>query len=488
MTGPLSLIDDQRLSVEAPSSVYPDLPYSSAASFNLPAQCDSSLLTPNSTAGSPLLLPGSEFRPQYPSPGTPHKELTPPDSTNMYPFQNQFEMNSQTSQSGSPMTQPTSTPGDFGDSSSYVVDGRRTPNPPTEAYMGSFGVSDGTQAHGMQHQSSPFYMMPNAQPVDHLLRDDHSMPLDVPRNMTRSLPMHYPHHIKSEPRDGDETLFSLRSNNNYPPTTSPPSRHSRTISRVRSKRSTASRRAMPATRALVQTQEPVEEHKNCHGEEVPPLLKDGCPAEEKCIFESRWRHRHQKGQDMWNSITKDHGKMFGSKTIQKEKLQMKYTRARPKWYQWLHDDENTLRRAWWIVERERYQTILNKFIELGGSRNMNLNDKDIEAKLVELNLDQDVYISPLSETNVRRRRKMSARSLRHFDQSGIAHGLPTHGFQNMRHPDEVIHQIQMQPQWEHGSNMAPDSIQVHMPEPRAIKTEPGTAAHTRGAFDRAKKE
>ncbi|KAK7223622.1 hypothetical protein V2G26_011625 [Clonostachys chloroleuca] len=120
----------------------------------------------------------------------------------MYPFQNQFEMNSQTSQSGSPMTQPTSTPGDFGEPS-YVVDGRRTPNPPTEAYMGSFGVSDGTLPHGLQHQANPFYMMQNAQPVDHLLRDDHSIPLDVPRNMTRSLPQHY-HNIKSEPRDGDE--------------------------------------------------------------------------------------------------------------------------------------------------------------------------------------------------------------------------------------------------------------------------------------------
>ncbi|CAG9955007.1 unnamed protein product [Clonostachys rosea f. rosea IK726] len=487
MTGPLSLIDDQRLSVEAPSSVYPDLAsYSSAASFNLPAHCDSSLLTPNSTAGSPLVLPGSEFRPQYPSPGTPHKELTPPDSTSMYPFQNQFEMNSQTSQSGSPMTQPTSTPGDFGESSYVVVDGRRTPNPPTEAYMGSFGVSDGTLPHGLQHQGNPFYMMQNAQPVDHMLRDDHSIPLDVPRNMTRSLPLHY-HHVKSEPRDGDEPLFSLRSGGTYPPTGSP-SRHSRTASRVRSrKRSAASRRSMP-TRPLVQAREPVEENTNCHGEEVPPLLKDGCPAEERCIFESRWRHRDQKGQDMWNSVIRDHAKAFGSKAITKEKLQMKYNRGRSRWYQWLDDDENILRRAWWIVEKERYQTILNKFVELGGSRNMNASDKDIEAKLVELNLEQDIYIQPLDDSGVRRRRKLSDKGKRSFEQSEIAQGIPTRGFQNTRHQDEVIHQIHMQPQWEHGSLMTPDSIQVQVPERRAIKMEPGAAAHTRGAFDRAKKE
>lgn len=119
---------------------------------------------------------------------------------------------------------------------------------------------------------------------------------------------------------------------------------------------------------------------------------------------------------------------------------------------------------------------------------MNASDKDIEAKLVELNLEQDIYIQPLDDTGVRRRRKLSEKGKRYFEQSEIAHGIPTHGFQNTRHQDEVIHQIQMQPQWEHGSLITPDTIQVQVPERRAVKMEPGAAAHTRGAFDRAKKE
>lgn len=119
---------------------------------------------------------------------------------------------------------------------------------------------------------------------------------------------------------------------------------------------------------------------------------------------------------------------------------------------------------------------------------MNASEKDIEAKLVELNLEQDIYIQPLEDTSIRRRRKLSDKGKRYFEHSEIAHGTPTHGFQNTRHQDEVIHQIQMQQQWEHGSLITPDSIQVQVPERRTVKMEPGAAAHTRGAFDRAKKE
>lgn len=70
---------------------------------------------------------------------------------------------------------------------------------------------------------------------------------------------------------------------------------------------------------------------------MPPRLKSTCPEEERCIFESRWRHRHQRGQDMWDSIQEDFTKRF-NKSHGKEMLQMKFKRARSKYIEWLPRD------------------------------------------------------------------------------------------------------------------------------------------------------
>lgn len=81
----------------------------------------------------------------------------------------------------------------------------------------------------------------------------------------------------------------------------------------------------------------VEEYRNCFGDLVAPQLKPNCPKEERCIFNSRWKHRDKKGQDMWDSIQEDYYKEFGKQQC-KETLQMKLTRGRPKYIQWLDKD------------------------------------------------------------------------------------------------------------------------------------------------------
>lgn len=64
-----------------------------------------------------------------------------------------------------------------------------------------------------------------------------------------------------------------------------------------------------------------------------------------------------------------------------------------------------LRAAFKKLEKERYNLILNNFLEMGGSRNMLLSPSDIEVKIVnELKWEEAIYIDGMEEC-VRRRRK-----------------------------------------------------------------------------------
>ena len=58
-----------------------------------------------------------------------------------------------------------------------------------------------------------------------------------------------------------------------------------------------------------------------------------------------------------------------------------------------------------MVEKERYQYILERFHEMGGSRNMLLSASDIEIKIVnELKWEEAMYIDGHDDC-IRRRRK-----------------------------------------------------------------------------------
>lgn len=177
----------------------------------------------------------------------------------------------------------------------YSLDDRRSPDPP-QPYHGMYGVS------APDHRdANPYYVgmqMPMEQPMNpapnHFIKTEQALsPPDVPRSLK------------------------------------PPRKASKTPRR-------ASKSAARKGR-LEQ-----EDHRDCLGEEVMPRLKHSCPPEEKCILESRWNHRGKKGHDMWDSIMDDYERTFNKPGVGKEALQMKYKRARLRYYEWLPQDVRPL--------------------------------------------------------------------------------------------------------------------------------------------------
>lgn len=248
----------------------------------------------------------------------------------MYHHQwSQFDVNGQSSQTSSPMAHQNTVASDFLDSG-YLHEGRRTPGAPSEPYMGSYSVSDGPEP---QPISQPYYMLPHVGHGNHM----QPMPMAVHHREVPSTP------LLSDPHPGqfrqgrrgspdDQNVQGLAESQRQH-TGSPRRRPLQAPNRVK-KRTAKSRGGQARTLAA---ENPLDEHKNCLGHEVPPMLKSSCPDEERCIFESRWQHRHQKGQDMWESIQNDFKNRF-QKCPGKEMLQMKFKRGRSKYIQWIDQD------------------------------------------------------------------------------------------------------------------------------------------------------
>lgn len=305
--------------------------------FNIASQCDSNLMTPISTAASPPLQQAPKLvRQQYPPPVTPYAQVpTPPGSSKMYHHQwnNQFDMNSHTSQASSPMTTQAPIAPEF-----YISDGRRTPGPP-DPYLGAFGVSTGPEPQPIQHAGPPYYL--DVQQMDNqnamMMRDNHQMSMDrsAPPPGAPLLSQAHPSHFRPNRRLSGDNHGHADPNRHTPPSGSPRRRPTQGSTRVKKSRST--KRQSAAVRNNPQPLDPSDEHTNCYGEEAAPHIKSNCPEEERCIFESRWRHRRQRGQDMWESIQNDFLRQF-NKSHGKEMLQMKFKRGRSKYIEWLPKD------------------------------------------------------------------------------------------------------------------------------------------------------
>lgn len=237
-------------------------------------------------------------------------------------------MNGQSTQPDSSMSAPAAVPSDYIESSYLNNDGRRTPGPP-EPYMGNFGVSDGPEPHGM---NPPYYLMPP--PMDQQQQQPPPPPQHLPMPSMSLMNHHNPNHFRPRhitPEDHPSARgMSDRSVNGSPRRRA----ISSTTARVTKKKAGKARSSHTRAPGL---SDPSEEHKNCFNQELPPKLKPNCPEEERCIFESRWKHRHQKGQDMWESIQNDFKLRFG-KCPGKEMLQMKFKRGRSKYLQWIDRD------------------------------------------------------------------------------------------------------------------------------------------------------
>ncbi|ODA78408.1 hypothetical protein RJ55_05789 [Drechmeria coniospora] len=382
--------------------------YSSVSSFGIPTQCDPNLLTPTSGGSSPPLLQPRELMEQYPPPpGSPgSQEPTPPGSSRMYQqWNNHFEMHEQPSSS---MDAPANAASSF-----YLDDVRRTPGPP-EPYMGSYGVSEsGTDPVQIHSGASPYYLDGSHMGGHKLMTNHAAVDVDLHRGpgggrlLPSSCTLLSSHSTPPQHMSRVSTDSVGPRGDNAPPARSlsgSPGRSSAGVGKARKSRASRRQTGLPRRHEEL---DPSREHKNCHGEEVPPSLHSTCPDELRCIFESRWRHRNQRGHDMWNSIQTDFFNKF-HKAHGKEMLQMKFKRARSKYIKWLPKDEEILHEAWKRMERERYQTLLDVFFEMGGSRNMRLSASDIEVKVVnDLRLEEHFYMDDPHDLGIRRRRRLS---------------------------------------------------------------------------------
>ncbi|KAK2617057.1 hypothetical protein QQS21_000151 [Conoideocrella luteorostrata] len=473
-------------------SSYADLtPYSAVSSFPLSTHCEPDLLTPISTADSPPLEPGHNLMGKYPPPDSPNGQgPTPPGSSKMYHHWSAtpFEMNSHPSETSSPMPTPGHAPSDF-----YVRD-RRTPVPP-EPYMGNYGVSDPAHQAPISQSGSPYYLDQLSNQNSLLLRSHHPLPMEphcrelnrdislaAPAPLLQNVPRASPYPQPDSRRASHDVMIKTERNTSEG-AGSPsgfPRKLSGTIGNNRVRKAGSKKKSKQSSPPEV-----ADDHKNCNGEEVPPSLKDSCPPEERCIFDSRWRHRNKRGQDMWDSIQKDFYDEF-KKSSGKEMLQMKFKRARSKYIQWMDRDEEILQAAWKRVEQQRYQIILDTFLEMGGSRNMRLNSGDIEVKLVnDLKLEEHLYMDYFREIDVRRRRKLSSKkragsSRKGTDDLPMADSIMCLSPHVSHNEDDVISQVHepKSSRWDASPAGHDQIMDMQLWDSRvSMKLEPGSEPH-----------
>lgn len=306
------------------------LPDSQVSSFNYPAQCDSTLLTPISSAGSPPLHQGQKLGQQYPPPPTtPHQEHTPPNTDKMYTQWSQFDMQGQTSQTSSPMTAPAPVAPEF-HMQGYMED-RRTPGPP-EPYLGNYGVSNGPDQANIEH---PYYVP--MQPMEHattlLMRD--ASGLEPEPHHGRPLPstplLNQPHPSHFRPSRRSSVEFHHHHPDGSRSMSGSPRRKPATHGNSRVKKRPSRRQS--ASQKSSSPKDPMDEHKNCHGLEVPPQLKPSCTEIDRMVVEARWKFRNKRGNDMWQLIQDEIQSKTGKKHG-REDLQMKFRRSRLhiEWY------------------------------------------------------------------------------------------------------------------------------------------------------------
>jgi hypothetical protein len=409
--------------------------YSTVSTFTLPPQCDSSLLTPISSAASPPLHDIHQVTRHYSvAPGTPQsQECASPGNQKMYHNWSHLDLNAHNSGTSSPMAAQGPVNSEY--IGSYVSEGRRTPAPPPQQYLGNFGVSDPSESQ-MSQPETPYYPLAMTQ-LDHHsslpMRQPHHMAMetghrDIARSMAHMPSISAPAGLNSSPspqlrQEGrighDETVFMHHytdENAHRGLSGSPGRRVLQANNRVKKPRPSRRQNRNP-----VKTQDPAAEHKNCYGQEVMPTLKPETPAQERCIWEARWKHRYSKGQNMWDNIWSEYSQQFEGQKVPKgrgarENLQMKFKRSRCKYLEWLPRDDDLLREAWQRDERDRYKRILNSFWELGGSRNMCLGVEDIEVRLVNhLKVEENMYMDSQADVNIRRRRRVKSQGKKRSD-------------------------------------------------------------------------
>jgi hypothetical protein len=274
------------------------------------------------------------------APGTPQQRPSPPADTTMYPWQ--FVNDGQSSQATPPLQQST---GNEFVAPSYMSDGRRTPGPPTEPYLGSFAVSD-----GQGYNRNNYYVPQNEASPDVVDSSMHILPRGVaPTHPSATLPTQQ----TSLPqiftgRSGDSSAAFSRTSSFRGTGTSPtrgPARPGRTQKGRgrggRGGRGGRAGRASGARRSSNTNGSPgIEQWQNCHGQTGPPTLKADTPSLQRMIYDLRWQYRDHKGEDLWTRIQQDVLGRTGTK-MNVSALQMKYARSRISYIEWLEQDAST---------------------------------------------------------------------------------------------------------------------------------------------------
>lgn len=146
------------------------------------------------------------------------------------------------------------------------------------------------------------------------------------------------------------------------------------------------------------------------------------------------------------------------------------------------------------MERERYQTLLETFLEMGGSRNMRLNASDIEVKVVnDMKLEEHLYMDSFRELEIRRRRKVPAKKRQNGPHDDMAAEELMAADPRVTHNEDVINQVhhRRDMRWETDSSAHSEVVDMPVWENRArMKMEPPSAlrlvngAHARGVYGR----
>ena len=282
----------------------------------------------------------TKYPQRHVAPGTPQQRPSPPADTAMYPWQ--FVNDGQSSQATPPLQQST---GNEFVASSYMSDGRRTPGPPSEPYLGSFAVSDGqgysrSNYYVQQNEASPDDVDPPMPIVPRAVPTTHPPPT-LPSQQI-SLPQIYPN------RSSDSSASFSRTPSFHATGTSPTPGPARAIRTQKGRgrggrggrggragRTSAGRRSSNTNRSPA-----IQQWQNCHGQTGPPTLKADTPSLQRLIYDLRWQYRDHKGEDLWTRIQQDVLDRTGTK-MNVSALQMKYARSRISYIEWLEQDAST---------------------------------------------------------------------------------------------------------------------------------------------------
>jgi hypothetical protein len=329
------------------------------SSFNVPANCDSTLLTPVSVAGSPPLQHRSKLVHPYCQPSTPnHQQPTPPASSGMH-WSPAYEMSGPPSQTGSPLSvHPAVSDSHF--EMAYITSNNESrtkeediPPPHGEPFFGSFGVSGTTSEPEPMDPRQQLYMQPpyytsfvHQNPLMIGQRPSPGMMMSVQQLMSRPLapaaptlqhpdPEYYRHQRRTSNEQVAAGHYSP-----YPPPNASAKRKDGRANKV-TKRQARFKRPSSATHA-VDCQEhrqsaESEKDKQAGLERLMGRVRKGCPEEERWLIEMKYALREYRGKSHWSRVSEAYEHRFGKK-VETACLQMRHNRAKAKWIDWAPEE------------------------------------------------------------------------------------------------------------------------------------------------------